>query len=293
MPTPSQNNAHDGLLTIIRTQLCPPSAISHANVLEGRLRHTRCHLDTITIDLVNCYQHPNNPARNRPDPIRARDTFWHAWEDLLAKLPFRNLLITAGDYNCSLDASTCSTTQTASFPDQAAFKAVVDRFSLASVRVHDPGPTYIGPAGNSNIDYLFARRPQLDQMSRQACCIRTFPLNTHRGYPDHAPIVTTIPLNWQTRTVKPHLSRATMQCMRQEWDTSSPTQTFESQIDQQLRQASMQHVQPLQLTNHVVQACSTHFRASPPNHLESSSHQVPGCFEVETSSPCAQRSVLY
>ena len=56
-----------------------------------------------------------------------------------------------------------------------------------------------------------------------------------------------------------------MQCMRQEWDSgSSHWQTFAFQIDQQLRQESMQHVQPLQLTNSVVQACSTHFRASPP-----------------------------
>ena len=266
VPSPAQDHAHDGLLTIIRTQLCPTSAISHANILEGRLQHTRCHLDSVTIDLVNCYQHPNNPARNRPDPLRARDSFWHAWEDLLAKLPFRNLLLTAGDYNCSLAAST---SQTTSFPDQAAFKAIVDRFSLASVRVHDPGPTYIGPAGRSTIDYLFARRPQLDQLSRQARCIRTFPLNTHRGYPDHAPVVTTVPLNWKawycrTRTATSHLSRATMQTMRQEWNSgSSHWQSFESQLDQQLRQESMQHVAPQQLTNQVVQACSNHFRTSP------------------------------
>lgn len=87
-------------------------------------------LEMISIDLVNCYQHPNIQARNRPDPIRARDTFWQAWEGLLAKLPFRNLLLTAGDYNCTLDVSKSRRAKDAQFPDQAVFKAVLTRFSL-------------------------------------------------------------------------------------------------------------------------------------------------------------------
>ena len=192
IPTPSQAGAHDGLLTVVRMQFCSSASISHATVLEGRLQHVRCNLDHITIGLVNCYQHPNNTARFRPDPIQARMSFWNAWEDLLNKLPFRNLLVVAGDFNCTLGPTTRRHATDAQFPECDSFKTVADRFSLASVRVHDSYPSYISPAGKSNIDYIFARRPQLDQMSRQAKRLRCFPLNQHREYPDHNRIAATI-----------------------------------------------------------------------------------------------------
>ena len=192
IPTPSQAGAHDGLLTVVRVQFCSSASISHATVLEGRLQHVRCNLDHITIGLVNCYQHPNNTARFRPDPIQARMSFWNAWEDLLNKLPFRNLLVVAGDFNCTLGPTTRRHATDAQFPECDSFKTVADRFSLASVRVHDSYPSYISPAGKSNIDYIFARRPQLDQMSRQAKRLRCFPLNQHREYPDHNRIAATI-----------------------------------------------------------------------------------------------------
>ena len=176
-----------------------------------------------------------------------------------------NLLVVAGDFNCTLGSTTRRHVPDAQFPDCDSFKAVVDRFSLASVRVHDSYPSYIGPAGKSNIDYIFARRPQLDQMSRQAQCLRCFPLNQHREYPDHNPIVTTIPLSWKAWYSKPpmirsHLSQATVKRMRQDWETSSPQwQTFEPQIGSQLRQAAQNLVPPHLVTNKVVQACNEHF----------------------------------
>ena len=169
LPTPQQAGAHDGLLTFVRAQFCPASAISHATILEGRIQRVRCHLGHIGIDLVNCYQRPNNPAKNRLDPIKARSKFWHTWED-----PLRNLLITAGDFNCTLDKPRPRSSCDAHFPDRDLFQAVVTRFSLASVKVHDAHPTFTGPDGQSNIDYIFARRPQLDQLSRRAHCIRFF-----------------------------------------------------------------------------------------------------------------------
>ena len=269
IPTPNQAGAHDGLLTVVRSQFCSSASISHVTVLEGRLQHIRCNLGTITLDLVNCYQHPNNPARFRPDPLQARLNFWHAWEDLLNKLPFRNLLVVAGDFNCTLGSTTRRHVPDAQFPDCDSFKAVVDRFSLASVRVHDSYPSYIGPAGESNIDYIFARRPQLDQMSRQAQCLRCFPLNQHREYPDHNPIVTTIPLSWKAWYSKPpmmrsHLSHATVQRLRQDWETCSPQwQIFETQIGDQLRQAAQNRTPPHLVTNKVVHACNEHFRKTP------------------------------
>ena len=52
IPTPHQVGGHDGLLTIIRTQLCPTSAISHVTVLAGRIQHVRCHLSQVTLSIV-------------------------------------------------------------------------------------------------------------------------------------------------------------------------------------------------------------------------------------------------
>ena len=266
VPSPPQANGHDGLLTIIRTQLCAPEAISHATALEGRLQHVRCHMGCIAIDLVNCYQHPNIPAKSRPDPISARDKFWQAWENLLAKLPFRNLLLVAGDFNCTMDKPKASRLKHVQYPDQEVFKTVINRFSLASVRVHDPYHSYQGPAGN--IDYVFARRPQLDQLARQACCIRSFPVNSHRDYPDHAPIACTIPLNWKAwqchnKKQTSHLTRHTIQNMRQEWDAASPTWfAFEEHMDQELRLAAAHCDTPDCLTGTVVRVCAEHFRVT-------------------------------
>ena len=268
IPTPHQVGGHDGLLTIIRTQLCPPSAISHVIVLAGRIQHVRCHLAQITLDLVNCYQHPNIPARNRPDPIEARSQFWQAWEDLLMKLPFRNLLLVSGDFNCTMDAQKPRRGTDAQFPDQASFKAVIDRFALSSVRVHDSYPSYIGPAGHSNIDYIFARRPQLDRLSRQARCIRSFPINMHRAYPDHNPISCTVPLNWKAWRSQPALKCArlswnTTQNMRQVWkDHTSQWTTFEAELDSSLRQATIMRTHPSSITDLVIRTCNDHFRKS-------------------------------
>ena len=266
VPSPPQANGHDGLLTIIKTQLCAPDAISHATALAGRLQHVRCHMGCIAIDIVNCYQHPNIPTKNRPDPTSARDEFWQAWEHLLARLPFRNLLLVAGDFNCSMDKPKAHRFKQVQYPDQETFKTVINRFSLASVRAHDSYHSYQGPAGKSNIDYVFARRPQLDQLARQACCLRSFPVNSHRDYPDHSPIACTIPLNWkawqcQQKQHTTHLNRHTIHHMRQEWDAASPTWlAFEEHMDQELRQAAGHCDTPDCLTNTVVRVCAEHFR---------------------------------
>ena len=157
----------------------------------------------------------------------------------------------------------------AQFPDQASFKAVIDRFALSSVRVHDLYPSYIGPAGKSNIDYIFARRPQLDRLSRQARCIRSFPINMHRAYPDHNPISCTIPLNWKAWYSQPamkctRLSWNTTQNMRQVWkDHSTQWTTFEAELDSSLRQAVAGRTHPSSITDLVLRTCNDHFRKSP------------------------------
>lgn len=235
-------------------------------MLEGRLQHVRCTIGNTTLDLINCYQHPNNPAKNRPEPLKSRSQFWNAWEDLLSKLPFRNLLLTAGDFNCTMDKQRATAGRELPFPDQDHFQAIIKRFSLASVRVHDPSPSYLGPAGHSNIDYIFARRPQLDQLSRQARCIQTFPLNSHREYPDHLPIACSIPLQWkawycQSKSAQPRLSRPATQRMRQEWEAhSSDWNAFETKVHQELHLACNYLQTPSQVTSCVIQTCDAYFR---------------------------------
>ena len=267
IPTPRQAaGTHDGLLTVVRAQFCDAASISHATILEGRIQHVRCDLGPISIDLVNCYQHPYNVAKSRPEPLKSRSTFWTAWEDLLQKLPYRNLLITAGDFNCTLDKPKPGPATDVLFPDRDAFQAIIRRFSLASTKIHDKHPTFIGPGGQSNIDYIFARRPQLDQLSRQAKCIRSFPLNSHRDFPDHIPTAGTIPLNWKAWYSQPkacpnRLSRATVQRMSQERDLQSPLwNDFELQIDSTLRQACAMHEPPQVVSNHILTVCNHHFR---------------------------------
>lgn len=47
--------------------------------------------------------------------------------------------------------------------------------------------------GRSNIDFLLMRKPQSDRISHDAKCLTQFPVSAHRDYPDHRPLVGTIP----------------------------------------------------------------------------------------------------
>ena len=188
-------HGHAGLLTIISQRFCSFDQISYACLIPGRMLHVHCKLGEIGLDLLNCYQHPMNKMPLRPDPLASRASFWTMLDRVLIRIPYRNLVLLGGDYNCVLPGG--SDRSHANYPDSLEFQELMRKHSMASVRTHDAKPSYQGPMGKANIDYIFMRREQLDGEARRGFCDASFPLASWRQAPDHLPIVMSFPKNWR------------------------------------------------------------------------------------------------
>ena len=72
IPSPELHKAGGGLITAIRTCICPMHNISFQDWLPGRLLHVRCYLNQHHMDFVNIYQVPTGQTLTRPEPLKHR-----------------------------------------------------------------------------------------------------------------------------------------------------------------------------------------------------------------------------
>ena len=191
---PSASAARDnaGLLTLISSRVCTQDDISFSDPWPGRLQLVKCRTKWGTIDLLNSYQFTTQSTQGRPAPFKARRKLWDALELQIKSAPYRNVLMISGDFNTSLDRSHAS-----SFQDAGILRNLIRDFGLTSLRVHDASPTFIGPRGTSRIDFVFMRRAQADKQAHGSFCLTTFPLIQARAFPDHLPILSSIPVDWK------------------------------------------------------------------------------------------------
>ena len=91
----------DGLLFLIRRQLCPAESISFAAIHPCRVGHLRLHVQTRSFDVIGCYQHVDNHSSDRSALHQA---FWNELE-YTCQLANRNTVLFVGDFNCCLTAS--------------------------------------------------------------------------------------------------------------------------------------------------------------------------------------------
>ena len=88
----------DGLLFLIRTNVCTAAQIGFASVLPGRIGHLRIFFRNRALDIVGCYQYTANQANFRNGK---RQTFWTLMNQQASALPKRNSVLFVGDFNCS------------------------------------------------------------------------------------------------------------------------------------------------------------------------------------------------
>lgn len=192
VPSPELHKAGGGLLTIIRSTFCSMDGISLQDCIPGRLLHVRCHLKHNHIDLLNIYQVPVGVTLTRWNPMKSRLEIWNTLQQLLHQIPVRNTLIIGGDFNTSLAGGPKATPS-----DADLLRNLIKDFALADLRTRNNVPTYVGPRGSSTIDFIFMRKAQCDKIARQANCLTTFPLCQAREYPDHRPLLCSVPADWK------------------------------------------------------------------------------------------------
>ena len=231
---PSASAARDnaGLLTLISSRVCGQDDISW----PGRLQLVKCRTKWGTIDLLNFYQFTTQSTQGRPPaPFEARRKLWDALEQQIKSAPYRNVLVIGGDFNTSLDR-----THVSSFQDAGILRNLIRDFGLTSLRVHDASPTFIGPRGSSRIGFVFTRRAQADKQAHGSFCLTAFPLIQARAFPDHLPILSSIPVDWKVwycTKPKPSITLTKQELMQIDYHHKANTsrwQDFQTKIQESL-----------------------------------------------------------
>ena len=92
-----------GVLILIHQRLAPPSHLRFEHILQGRILHVRAPLpgkDTRHIHIIGVYQKTYDPKCT--SMLEQRSQVWQALDRHLARIPVRDSLVAAGDYNTPL-----------------------------------------------------------------------------------------------------------------------------------------------------------------------------------------------
>ena len=270
------SQGHAGLLTIVANTFCPFEHISFGCPIPGRLLHVKCNLGTLSCDIINGYQHPLHKTQLRPDPLAARAHFWNRLDDTLGIIPFRNILVLGGDFNCDLEPRFA---RNSAYPDVAELQEISKKYSLATVRTHDSQPSFVGPNGTAYIDHVPMRKCQMDGETRQGRCIKNFPLASWRVHPDHLPIVTSFPLGWKCwyqPSAKPSFPKRMHEKILDSRQQGAATWTsYVSQATQHIAQLSPDPTAVCSLLHCSESFCKKHFTLPPkPPHASESTKTV-------------------
>ena len=88
-----------GILVMMSKKVARSDMLGYEPIVAGRLLHVRIHYEGRAVDLLAVCQYMAQPLFAARDK---RQGLWAALDSTLTSLPKRNLLICAGDYNCTL-----------------------------------------------------------------------------------------------------------------------------------------------------------------------------------------------
>ena len=150
-----------GVLVMVAKHLCSSQDISHSTLVDGRILHLRVKLPEHGLNLLNVYQHPWRAADTYDNNVKNREKIWQCLHSTLEKVPFRNQLLIAGDFNSSLIKD--------NHADDTSFRQLLKHHHLGSILQSNPAQlTFFSPQGNSQIDYVFSRGvSQLDARAKE------------------------------------------------------------------------------------------------------------------------------
>ena len=139
--------------------------------------------------------------------MESRERLWHQLFTLLTTLSKKNVLLMAGDFNCSADQRTNAVGYPTfakdgirchgpRHPDADHWKQLLLQFDLMALNTWNAGdgPTYEFCNHSSRIDYICIRRAHADQIARDVKQLRDFALVPITGA-FHVPLMTTISVN--------------------------------------------------------------------------------------------------
>ena len=198
-----ENKKQAGLLCLISKKVCRPSNLSWYEHVPGRILQLRIHGTQRCIDILNVYQHTCIPSH-----MDARQQIWHNLFSILSTFSHRNILLMAGDFNCSADQRT----DAIGFPmfqtdtghshgprhaDAHHLKHLLSQFDLTALNTWDiqNRATYEFGQQSLRIDFICTRRSHADKMAKEVKRLRDFPLVPMTGA-FHIPLMTTIRNDW-------------------------------------------------------------------------------------------------
>ena len=216
----SEQAKHGGVLTMISRRLTQANQIQYNSILDGRLLHVRFLYQNSGIDLINTYQYAINNSAGLFD---RRHHLWVRLSQCMQRIPVRNHLIAAGDYNttCSALRGHCGH-QTLPFDsskvlDQAEFMQILQTNDLVALNTWKKGQaaTYSWGETKSQIDYVLIRRSHATPLSQMARPIWWRVAQWRQGA-QHHPVQAQVPVKWTPwrrgglNPARPTLDRAEM-----------------------------------------------------------------------------------
>ena len=209
-----------GLLVMISKRIAQPHMIGYDPVIPGRLLHIRIHFEARAVDILAAYQHVcHRTAQSKQN----RHSFWTQLDTTLHKLPGRNLLLCAGDFNCNIPE--CKPwTGPNSFrwkgkrvhchphEDHECFLTLMRRHGLRTLNTWNErtGPTFLHGSTATRIDYVLTRLSTCDGLANHAMYLADadfVPLNlTH-----HIPVQCSVRTNHTLFQVSPQMTSCTYQ----------------------------------------------------------------------------------
>ena len=194
-------NRHTGVMLMLAKKLCPSRNVSWHEVIPGRVVHARVFGLKRPLDVIGIYQYVH-----KHEYLDDRTHLLEVLQRYVERLPNRNMLCLAGDFNCHLPELSGQTgpafyhwngrkTFGAQHTDQHNFAHFVQQLQVIALsgRSAAEGPTYHHPLVTSRIDHCFTRLATADGLAMQVKHLWDFPMNGDGG---HIPLLFTLPMSW-------------------------------------------------------------------------------------------------
>ena len=198
--TASSEPRSGGILAVISRRIAEPEQLGYAAIADGRLLQIRLHYDKRAFDILAIYQYVDQRSSVS---MQQRDKIWTAFNDTLHRIPSRNNLLCAGDFNCALSALppwVGTTTfkwnggqhKGSEHQDQSRLCDILRAHGLTALDTWGAsGPTYIHGNTVSRIDHFLTRTYASDGYSKQVQFL-PFADFVPENSTHHIPIVCTI-----------------------------------------------------------------------------------------------------
>ena len=173
-----------GTLTCVRRDCVDATTLKWSELVPGRLLHVRGTIAGAPCDILNVYQKVRTAGSDEETQrtLAERATVWRQLQKCVRGLPYRDVIILAGDLNTILPRTSGLTGNSVGtengrsrYVKEAAEAAdMLLREGLVACNTYSEcKPTYVHAMGESLLDYSFTRRTSADAEARRASVVDT------------------------------------------------------------------------------------------------------------------------